>query len=143
MEHNCAIYVNKIKQLNTRLLNRELVKNGITLYNAEQAKILHVLWRKDGISSKEISKEIGLSLNTLTAMLARMENMNLVKKKISEKDKRKTIIELTDFAKKLEEQYKKMVNEIVSKVFEGFSETEINKFEEYLERVINNIEKIL
>ncbi|MDY5306617.1 MarR family winged helix-turn-helix transcriptional regulator [Fusobacterium gastrosuis] len=143
MEHNCAIYINKIKQLNTRLANKELTRRGIKEYNGEQSKILHVLWKKDGISSKEIADKTGLTLNTLTTMLARMENMNLIKKKISEKDKRKTIIELTDFAKTLEKEYREIIDEIVLKVFAGFSEIEIVKFEEYLERVINNIEKNL
>ena len=143
MEHNCAAYINTIKQLNGRLLNKKLTSKGITAYNGEQARILHILWKKDKISSKELAEATALSLNTLTVMLARMENNNLIIKKYSKDDKRKTIIELTDFAKSLEDEYRVLIKELVVDVFEGFSEKEIIEFENYLERVMQNVAKTL
>lgn len=141
MEYNCAIYINKIRQLNTRLLNKILKDKGITSYNGEQSKILYELWKKDNQSSKEISYKTGLALNTLTSMLERIEKQNLIIKNIDTQDKRKTIISLTETGKKLKKEFYEIVDEVAKNIFEGFSEKEIIIFEDYLEKVMLNAEK--
>ena len=44
MEYNCAMYVSQIRQMTIRALNEILKKHNITLFNAEQSKILEFLW---------------------------------------------------------------------------------------------------
>lgn len=141
MEHSCGIYINKIKQVNSRLLNKVLLNKGITEFNGEQSRILHELWKNDNISSKELSKATGLSLNTLTVMLDRMAKINLIVKAQDLEDKRRTLVKLTDFSKNLHSKYKEVVDELVSYAFKGFSKEEIVQFEEYLEKVLMNVEE--
>ena len=76
MKSNSGFYIGRIKQVNTRLLNKFLAKKNITAFNGEQGRILHVLWENDGISNRELSKKSGLAMSSLTTMLERMEKKN-------------------------------------------------------------------
>ena len=121
--------------MNNLISNRE-----ITAFNAEQGRILHVLWENDNISIKELSARTGLAINTLTTMLERLQGKNLIEKRTDEKDKRKTIIILTDYAKSLKKEYDVISEEIISVFYKNFSHNEIMEFEEYLKRILDNLE---
>ena len=60
MRHRCNLYINKIKQVHGRLLNKALIKENVKDYNAEQSRILEVLWEEGSISNKEISQKSGI-----------------------------------------------------------------------------------
>lgn len=92
MKSNFGFYVSRIKQINTRLLNKLLAQKNITAFNGEQGRILHVLWENDGISNQELSKRSGLAMSSLTTMLERMEEKNLLTRKGCPKDKRKCLL---------------------------------------------------
>ena len=68
--------IGRAKFLSGRKLNKLFSEYGLTEFNGEQGKILYSLWKKDGISSTEISLDTGLAINTLTNMLDKMENSN-------------------------------------------------------------------
>ena len=53
MEYNCAMYVSQIRQMTIRALNQILKKHNITLFNAEQSKILEFLWQEDNLTPKK------------------------------------------------------------------------------------------
>ena len=137
---NLGIYISKIKQTHDRILNYILSKREITVFNGERGKILHILWKKDNVTCKELSEKTGLAINTLTTMLERMQGKNLIEKRTDEKDKRKTIIILTDYAKSLKKEYDVISEEIISVFYKNFSHNEIMEFEEYLKRILDNLE---
>lgn len=141
IKSNLGINVSKIKQINTRLLNKILLERNITAFNSEQGRILHVLWDKDGITSKELSINTGLAMNTLTSMLDRMENKKLIERKGHPSDRRKTLVFLTDYTKELKQEYKNISQVMIENCYSGFSDDEIEKCENYLERILINLEK--
>jgi len=134
MKSNSGFYISKIKQVNTRLLNKFLAQKNITAFNGEQGRILHVLWENDGISNRELSKKSGLAMSSLTTMLERMEEKKLLERRVDENDKRKILIFLTDYAKSLKSEYDEIS-------FEGISDEERLAFEATLEKVLYNFEK--
>jgi transcriptional regulator marR family len=140
MKYNGGFLMSRIKQIHGRILNNLISNREITAFNAEQGRILHVLWENDNISIKELSARTGLAINTLTTMLERMQGKNLIEKKTDEKDKRKTIIILTDYAKSLKKEYNAISEEIISVFYKNFSHNEIMEFEEYLKRILDNLE---
>jgi transcriptional regulator len=140
MKYNGGFLMSRIKQIHGRILNNLISNREITAFNAEQSRILHVLWENDNISIKELSARTGLAINTLTTMLERMQGKNLIEKRIDEKDKRKTIIILTDYAKSLKKEYDVISEEIISVFYKNFSHNEIMEFEEYLKRILDNLE---
>ena len=122
MKYNGGFLMSRIKQIHGRILNNLISNREITAFNAEQGRILHVLWENDNISIKELSARTGLE------------------KRTDEKDKRKTIIILTDYAKSLKKEYDVISEEIISVFYKNFSHNEIMEFEEYLKRILDNLE---
>ena len=141
MKSNSGFYIGRIKQVNTRLLNKFLAQKNITAFNGEQGRILHVLWENDGISNRELSKKSGLAMSSLTTMLERMEEKKLLIRKFCPNDKRKSLIFLTDYAKSLKSEYDEISDKMTEISFEGISDEERLAFEATLEKVLYNFEK--
>ena len=141
MKSNSGFYVSRIKQINTRLLNKLLAQKNITAFNGEQGRILHVLWENDGISNQELSKRSGLAMSSLTTMLERMEEKNLLTRKGCPKDKRKCLLFLTEHANSLKKKYDEISDKMTKLSFEGISEDERLAFEKTLENILHNLEK--
>jgi hypothetical protein len=141
MKSNSGFYISRIKQINTRLLNKLLAQKNITAFNGEQGRILHVLWENDGISNQELSKRSGLAMSSLTTMLERMEEKNLLTRKGCPKDKRKCLLFLTEYANSLKKEYDEISDKMTKLSFEGISEDERLVFEKTLENILHNLEK--
>ena len=141
MKSNSWFYISRIKQINTRLLNKLLAQKNITAFNGEQGRILHVLWENDGISNQELSKRSGLAMSSLTTMLERMEEKNLLTRKGCPKDKRKCLLFLTEHANSLKKEYDEISDKMTKLSFEGISEDERLAFEKTLENILHNLEK--
>ena len=141
MKSNSGFYIGRIKQVNTRLLNKFLAQKNITAFNGEQGRILHVLWENDGISNRELSKKSGLAMSSLTTMLERMEEKNLLIRKFCPTDKRKILIFLTDYAKSLKSEYDEISDKMNEISFEGISDEDRLAFEATLEKVLYNFER--
>ena len=141
MKSYSGFYISRIKQINTRLLNKLLAQKNITAFNGEQGRILHVLWENDGISNQELSKRSGLAMSSLTTMLERMEEKNLLTRKGCPKDKRKCLLFLTEHANSLKKEYDEISDKMTKLSFEGISEDERLAFEKTLENVLHNLEK--
>lgn len=141
MKSNSGFYISRIKQINTRLLNKLLAQKNITAFNGEQGRILHVLWENDGISNQELSKRSGLAMSSLTTMLERMEEKNLLTRKGCPKDKRKCLLFLTEYANSLKKEYDEISDKMTKLSFEGISEDERLAFEKTLENILHNLEK--
>ena len=141
MKSNSGFYISRIKQVNTRLLNKFLAQKNITAFNGEQGRILHVLWENDGISNRELSKKSGLAMSSLTTMLERMEEKKLLERRVDENDKRKILIFLTDYAKSLKSEYDEISDKMTEISFEGISNEERLAFDTTLEKVLYNFEK--
>ena len=141
MKSNSGFYISRIKQINTRLLNKLLAQKNITAFNGEQGRILHVLWENDGISNQELSKRSGLAMSSLTTMLERMEEKNLLTRKGCPKDKRKCLLFLTEHANSLKKEYDEISDKMTKLSFEGILEDERLAFEKTLKNVLHNLEK--
>ena len=141
MQRLGGFLITKIKQLHSRALAQCISDKGIDAFSGEQGKILFVLWQKDKINQKELATETGLAKNTITVMLEKMEKNNLIRRITDENDKRKSLVILTDYAKSLKKSFDEISDEMLKKVYKGFSEEEIDKYEEYLHRIIRNLEE--
>ena len=141
MQRLGGFLITKIKQLHSRALAQCISEKGIEAFSGEKGKILFVLWQKDKITQKELASETGLAKNTITVMLEKMEKNNLINRITDENDKRKSLVILTDYAKSLKRPFDEISEEMLKRVYKGFSEEEIDKYEEYLHRIIKNLEE--
>ena len=102
--------IGRAKFLSGRKLNKLFSEYGLTEFNGEQGKILYYLWK------------------------------NLIYRKQSTKDKRKKNVFLTDKGKFLESKSKIVTDKMDEIFYKGFSESEIEMFENMLRKIIVNME---
>ncbi|NPD88249.1 MAG: MarR family transcriptional regulator [Asgard group archaeon] len=132
--------ISKIHQLSNRIFTKLLADHEIDI-NSAQGRILFPLWRKDGISIAELSQKTALGKSTLTSMLDRLDESGHIKRVHSEDDRRKILIFLTEKSKDLSNKYLTVSQDMTKLFYQDFSSEEIDQFEGYLERLLNNLQK--
>ena len=143
MEREGFFLIARIKQIGDRTLERIMIKKNIDIFNGAQGRILYVLWKLDGIPIKELSKQTGLAMSSLTAMLNRMEVAGLIHRQHGDKDRREFLIFLTETSRALKLDLELLMYEINSIYYKDFVMWEIMVFESYLRRILENLEDTL
>lgn len=133
--------ISQIKQLQGRVFERMLKESGIDAFNGAQGRILYVLWEKERLTISEIGHLTSLAKTSLTSMLDRMEESGLVERRTDKNNRRQIIISITDKARNYKEEYDRVSLEMNELFYKGFSEEEIEQFEEMLRRLIQNLEE--
>jgi DNA-binding MarR family transcriptional regulator len=128
----------KIRQVGERVFFRRLKGSGIEI-NPAQGRIMFALWQQDGVSIQQLVKGTRLGKSTLTSMLDRLEAMGYVRRRRSDKDRRKIIIDRTAKDKALERQYVALSEQMTEIWYRGFTDTEADQFEAYLQRILDNV----
>ena len=141
MNTQAGFLISQIKLIGGRVFEKILARENISEFNGAQGKILYVLWQRDNISIIELSKLVGLANTTLTSMLDRMEEAELIRKLPDPDDRRKNLIALTDKAKSLRGKYDQVSQEMNEVYYKDFTEEEIIEFERYLQRVLKNVKE--
>ena len=92
----------------TQVKLRNSLTQKIKQYNitVEQRQILLLLYQHSSMTQSEICKETLSEASNITVTLRRMEQNDLIVKSKHPKDKRTTLISLTDKALKLEQEMK-------------------------------------
>ena len=91
------------------------------------------------MTATEISKKSGLAKTTLTAMLARMQEQGLIRIEENANDRRSALVCLTEKTAALKDEYDGVTKEIEDIYYKGFSDEEVEQFESYLKRILNNL----
>lgn len=138
---NGGFLISQVKQLSDRTFERILKAKGVDEFNGAQGRILYILWNNNNISIKQISKFTKLAKTTLTAMLERMEMQGLIKRTVSQEDKREIIVSLTDKAKTLQTDFLDVTSQMEKIFYKNFTEKQIENFENTLKKIIENLEK--
>lgn len=130
--------ISKIHHLGGRVFGRKLQEYQVEI-NPAQGRIMFVLWREDNIPINELAKKTSLAKSTLTSMLDRLEEAGYVERVRSEEDRRQVLIRRTEKDKAWQEVYVQVSQDMTRLFYAGFSESEIDKFEGYLGRILDNL----
>ncbi|MFS9208524.1 MarR family winged helix-turn-helix transcriptional regulator [Streptococcus mitis] len=132
-----------IRLLNGRIFQKLLSQDPEALYRSEQGKILAVLWNsKTGCATAtDIALETGLANNTLTTMIKKLEEQNLVTISPCGEDKRKKYLVLTELGQSQKEVGHRVSQKLDTIFYKGFSEEEIRQFETFQERILANLKE--
>lgn len=127
----------------SRLIIREyqpyLDKLGITY---PQYLVLLVLWEEENLSVNQIAEKLILNTNTITPLLKRMEQQDLIHREKSELDARKVYIKLTKRGVELEEEASLIPKELVKLLMEDNMEmSDLVQLRDSLNRVIESLSK--
>ena len=132
-----------IRLLNGRIFQKLLSRDPEALYRSEQGKILAVLWSSETgcATATDIALATGLANNTLTTMIKNLEEKNLVTVSPCGEDKRKKYLVLTDLGWSQQEVSDRVSQELDAIYYKGFSDKEIEQFEDFQERILANLKE--
>ena len=132
-----------IRLLNGRIFQKLLNRDPEALYRSEQGKILAVLWNSETgcATATDIALATGLANNTLTTMIKKLEEKNLVTVSPCGLDKRKKYLVLTDLGWSQQEVSDRVSQELDAIYYKGFSDKEIEQFEDFQERILANLKE--
>lgn len=142
METKGGFYITQIKQLQDRIFDRLLLKNGIEI-SGGQGRILFILWKTDNLTISEISEKTSLAKNTVSVVINGMVKKGIVERNINPGNRRQTIVSLTGYAKSLQAKYEIVSQQMNVLFYQGFSEDEQKQFEHYLARILDTLTKNL
>ena len=133
--------ITKIRLISQQIFDKLLKDYKIDEISAAQGRVMFPLWRQDNISFQDLKKLTMLSKATLSYMLDNLEKAGHIERIRSEEDKRTIFIKLTKKNKELQEKYIQVSLEMKDLFYKGFSEKEIDDFESYLRRLLENLTK--
>ena len=139
----CHLLAHHIRLLNGRIFQKLLSRDPEALYRSEQGKILAVLWNSETgcATATDIALATGLANNTLTTMIKNLEEKNLVTVSPCGLDKRKKYLVLTDLGWSQQEVSDRVSQELDAIYYKGFSDKEIEQFEDFQERLLANLKE--
>ncbi len=132
--------ITQIKILKDRIGEKVWRENGIEM-NTGQLMILYYLWQKNHETISEISRQTSLANNTVSIMINGMVKKGLVKRKTNPKDRRQTIVSLTEYGESLRGIYAKMAQQMDNLFYHDFTLEERLAFEEKLDRIIQHLKQ--
>lgn len=138
METKGGFYISQIKQLQGRIFEKMLSDSRLDI-SGGQGRILFVLWKENNLTISEISKCTSLAINTVSIVINGMVEKGIVERKINPKNRRQTIVSLTEHAKSMEFRYDEVSQQMNTLFYTGFTIEEKDVFENYLERIIQTL----
>lgn len=138
METKGGFYISQIKQLQGRIFEKMLSDSRLDI-SGGQGRILFVLWKENNLTISEISKFTSLATNTVSIVINGMVEKGIVERKINPKNRRQTIVSLTEHAKSMEFRYDEVSQQMNTLFYTGFTIEEKDVFENYLERIIQTL----
>lgn len=138
LETRGGFYITQIKQLQDRIFERLLLENGIEI-SGGQGRILFILWKTDHLTISEISEKTSLARNTISVVIDGMVKKGIVERQINLKNRRQTIVSLSEYAKSLQAKYEAVSQQMNALFYRGFSEEEQKQFEQYLARILETL----
>lgn len=102
-----------ISRLITRAYQPHLETLGITY---PQFLVMLILWEQDGQSVNQIAEKLILNTNTITPLLKRMEQIDLISRTKSKVDERKVMISLTPKGQDMQEEASCIPDKLLAKL---------------------------
>jgi len=131
--------ISKIHHLAGRVLFRKLKEHHLEEINPAQGRILFALWQNNSISIQDLAKKTSLGKSTLTSMLDRLEKAGYLTRVPSTEDRRKILIVLNEKDRAFQDVYMQVSNEMTELFYRGFDAKEMDQFEAYLRRILDNL----
>ena len=135
-----GLLVTQIHHLGRRVFSELLKERGLDI-GPGQGRILFALWQKDGVPINELIKKTLLRKSTLSELIDSLESAGHVKRVQSDEDKRKVLVELTEKTRQMLNVYIEVSVEMTNIFYKGFQPEEIDEFESFLQRVLDNLVK--
>ncbi len=142
MQYRFDRSLGKVTQQITRALGQRFVQKcrakGL-LINAEQWTILSLLFHSGSKTQKEIGFILYMDKVTVTRTLTRLEDRELVIRRVSIDDRRANQVSLTEEGKQFYCVLEPLAGETIAEALQGFSEAEADRIFIFLEKIRSNL----
>lgn len=129
-------YIQEIARKSTIILNHEFEKLGITY---AQFRVLNCLWKRGGLTQKEILEIICVKPSTLTGIIDILVKKGLVKREVDIVDGRVKRTYLTDEGKALKQNSWEVILELESRSTKELPDEEKTLMIKMLKSIKNNL----
>jgi len=134
-KHGIIRLVNRLRVEMIDALDRELARFDIS---AAQLIVLASVANQEADSAARLCKSISYDPGAMTRMIDRLQQKGLIRRIPNREDRRATNLEITAAGKALYPQLLAAKETVQAKFVRGFSEGEIRKLEQLLNRMIEN-----
>lgn len=126
-------------KLHRMYLERELNRSGVF---RSQHQMLMYISRFPNASQKDIAEHQHVSTATIAVSLKKLEKGGYIKRAMDEADNRFNQICITPKGKEIVDESVKVFQKVEQSIFDAFTEEELSRFEDFLDRVRLNLEHL-
>ena len=137
MKENLHFLLMKCFYHNNRMIVQRIQGTGLL---PGQPKILECLWEQDGVTPKEIGRSCGLDKSTITGLLNKMEQQELICKKAQPADRRSVKIHLTDQGRRKAAQIKEIFHRVDTFAARDLLAAEYDELIRLLKKILDTYE---
>jgi DNA-binding MarR family transcriptional regulator len=115
----------------------QLSKQKLSSYNltSVQFAVLHLLWEKDGQHAAELGERLQLDGATMTGLLDRLIQKELIVRCPDPNDRRVNRIYLTNKGRQLEQNLNQKMDEANEEILKSFTEAEVKLFKQMVAKI--------
>ena len=135
LEPGIGYKVRLLSQLMSRRFQTELLPYGLTPFHFF---VLRCLWEQDGLSVSSIGEKLMELGGTMTGVIDRMEERELLVRKRDRADRRVWRVYLTDKGRALEDELPELVLKVRKELIRGVDKKEYETFNRVLDQLIAN-----
>jgi MarR family transcriptional regulator, organic hydroperoxide resistance regulator len=128
--------VKLLVQLGTRKFQEQLEPLGLTPFHW---LVLCCLWQQDGLATSSLGDQLQQVGGTLTGVLDRMTERQLIRRERACQDRRVWRIWLTDTGREMSQVLPPIVHQLLEQLMRGLSPTEREQFSQWINRAIENL----
>ena len=108
-----------------------------------QYALLKCLWDEDQQTPTQLAQQLRLDTSTVTGLMARLEDKNLIVRNYCQIDRRRTIVCLTEEGRKLQAPIEKLIADANVAVTVDLSPEEVTYFKQLLQKISQNAANLL
>lgn len=103
-----------------------------------QYATLKCLWERDGQMPSQLAETLRLDSSTVTGILGRLEDKQLISRTFRVDDRRKVVVHLTDEGRALELPVNEIITRLNREVTAGLSKEDMEVFHHHLKVITDN-----
>ena len=108
-----------------------------------QPQVLDFIRSNPGCTQNDIANALGVSPASIAFSTKRLQSAGVLMKQLNTLDMRRNKLYVTPEGVEALDRFENSLSEINEKIFEGFSEEELQQLEQYAVRINCNLEKIM
>ena len=133
-----AMLIKEIYSSTMGIVSNSLKDSGFT---HQQAMVIKLIAHNGQVNISQLCEEMSLAKGTVSGIVQRLEDAGYIRKVKYESDKRNTYVEFSDKGLEFAKEFRSKINESFDKVFENFTEEEVEEVRNNLLKLRNKIKE--